>query len=120
MSNNRKMNRRDFCLNLSQLALTLALMGRSSQLLAAKPNRKTSVLVLGAGLSGLYSALLLEKQGFKVTVLEARDRLGGRVYTLDNLPGKPESGGQNFSQQYPKLIEIAKSLKFGRIRVVKS
>ena len=109
MSNNRKMNRRDFCLNLSQLALTLALMGRGSQLLAAKPNRK-SVLVLGAGLSGLYSAFLLERQGFKVTVLEARDRLGGRVYTLDNLPGKPESGGQNFSQQYPRLLKVAQSL----------
>ncbi|MDJ0568498.1 MAG: FAD-dependent oxidoreductase [Pleurocapsa sp. MO_192.B19] len=105
------MNRRDFCLNLSQLALTLAMMGRSSQLLAAKPNsHQPSVLVLGAGLSGLYSALLLEQQGFKVTVLEARDRLGGRVYTLDNLAGKPESGGQNFSGQYLRLLKIVESL----------
>ena len=104
------MNRRDFCFNLTQLALTLALMGRGSQLLAAKPNSRKSVLVLGAGLSGLYSALLLERQGFKVTVLEARDRLGGRVYTLDNLTGKPESGGQNFSEQYPRLLKVAESL----------
>lgn len=84
MPNNSSINRRDFIFNLSQSALTLALMGRSSQLLAATQsnNKPTSVLVLGAGLSGLYSAYLLEKQGFKVTVLEARDRLGGRVYTL--------------------------------------
>ncbi|MGL5794813.1 MAG: flavin monoamine oxidase family protein, partial [Waterburya sp.] len=112
MSNNLNINRRNFILNLSQSALTLALMGRSSQLLAATQSntKSTSVLVLGAGLSGLYSAYLLEKQGFKVTVLEARDRVGGRVYTLDDLPGKPESGGQGFSEQYQRLLQITKSL----------
>ncbi|MGL5943058.1 MAG: flavin monoamine oxidase family protein [Waterburya sp.] len=112
MSKNSSINRRNFIFNLSQSALTLALMGRSSQLLAATQSntKPTSVLVLGAGLSGLYSAYLLERQGFKVTVLEARDRVGGRVYTLDDLPGKPESGGQSFSERYQRLLKITKSL----------
>jgi monoamine oxidase len=41
-----------------------------------------SVLVLGAGIAGLVSAYELERAGFRVTVLEARDRVGGRNWTL--------------------------------------
>ncbi|KAL2871202.1 flavin monoamine oxidase family protein [Aspergillus lucknowensis] len=37
------------------------------------------ICVIGAGISGLRAASLLSNAGFKVTVLEARDRIGGRV-----------------------------------------
>jgi monoamine oxidase len=40
------------------------------------------VVVIGAGLAGLVSAYELERLGVQVTVLEARDRVGGRVVTL--------------------------------------
>lgn len=39
----------------------------------------THVGVIGAGLAGLRCAEILIEHGIKVTVLEARDRLGGRV-----------------------------------------
>ncbi|OVA12600.1 Amine oxidase [Macleaya cordata] len=39
------------------------------------------IIVIGAGPAGLIAARHLQRQGFSVTVLEARDRLGGRVYT---------------------------------------
>ena len=42
----------------------------------------TSVLVAGAGLAGLTAALGLHDAGFHVTVLDARDRVGGRVSTI--------------------------------------
>ncbi|PZO75239.1 MAG: hypothetical protein DI640_04260 [Sphingomonas taxi] len=40
------------------------------------------VVVLGAGIAGLTAAYELEQAGFQVTVLEARDRVGGRAWTV--------------------------------------
>ncbi|MDF2430623.1 MAG: hypothetical protein JWP44_254, partial [Mucilaginibacter sp.] len=42
----------------------------------------TGILVIGAGAAGLMAARILAKSGCKVTVLEARDRCGGRIHTL--------------------------------------
>lgn len=44
--------------------------------------RGTSVLVAGAGLAGLTAARELTKKGASVTVIDARDRVGGRVRTV--------------------------------------
>jgi monoamine oxidase len=41
-----------------------------------------SIVILGAGIAGLVSAYELQKAGYRVTVLEARDRIGGRVWTI--------------------------------------
>jgi len=41
-----------------------------------------SVVILGAGIAGLVSAYELQKAGYHVTVLEARNRIGGRSWTI--------------------------------------
>lgn len=46
----------------------------------ARPNGK-SVIIIGAGIAGLAAAVKLKAKGFVVTVLEARDKAGGRICT---------------------------------------
>lgn len=44
--------------------------------------RGRSVVILGAGIAGLVSAYELSRAGYRVTVLEARSRIGGRSWTI--------------------------------------
>lgn len=55
-----------------------------------------ATLVIGAGAAGLSSASALHKAGEAVTVLEARDRIGGRVYTDRTLSDVPVELGAEF------------------------
>ncbi|CAK7346267.1 unnamed protein product [Dovyalis caffra] len=54
--------------------------GGTHKLLCDSEDRK-KIIVIGAGPAGLTSARHLQRQGFYVTILEARSRIGGRVYT---------------------------------------
>ncbi|WP_420407629.1 flavin monoamine oxidase family protein [Hoeflea sp.] len=54
------------------------------------------VLVIGAGMAGLGAARALRARGLSVLVLEARDRIGGRVYTSRMDPGWPVDLGASW------------------------
>lgn len=43
--------------------------------------KSKSVIVIGAGISGLSAALMLKNAGYQVRILEASDRVGGRIQT---------------------------------------
>jgi len=48
------------------------------------------VLILGAGVAGLSAAIDLSRAGLRVEIIEARDRIGGRVFTQDDdTPASP-------------------------------
>jgi monoamine oxidase len=56
----------------------------TAPILAAAPQavramNESDVIVIGAGLSGLNSALMLQGEGLDVRVLEGRNRIGGRM-----------------------------------------
>ena len=55
-----------------------------------------SVVVIGAGMSGLAAARRLSEGGCKVTILEARDRIGGRAFTVKDEGGAPVELGAEF------------------------
>lgn len=68
------------------------------------------VIVAGAGLSGLFAAMQLADAGMKVIVLESSDRIGGRLWTLDDLPGRPEAGGAQVGQTYARIRYAAQQV----------
>lgn len=68
------------------------------------------VVIVGAGAAGLTAANQLRKAGLSVAVLEARDRVGGRLWT-DTIEGAMlEIGGQWVSPDQDALIETVADL----------
>src|SRR5262249_9751603 len=80
--------RRTFLKQSAFATLAAAPAVKSFTALARRGSAK-KVIVIGAGLAGLSAAYELKKAGHDVTILEARTRAGGRVYTLR----EPFSGG---------------------------
>jgi monoamine oxidase len=78
--------------------------------IAGATNKPHDVLVIGAGLSGLHAARMLEEQGLDVRTIEGRNRIGGRVYTLMDIPGKPEAAGEVIGANYARMIDTARQL----------
>ncbi|UOQ90454.1 FAD-dependent oxidoreductase [Agromyces endophyticus] len=70
----------------------------------------TDVVIVGAGASGLTAANKLKAAGKSVVVLEARDRIGGRLWTDDIDGAMLEIGGQWVSPDQDALIETIAEL----------
>jgi monoamine oxidase len=73
---------------------------------AASRRGDADVIVIGAGLAGLQAAILLQDEGARVLVLEARGHVGGRVHTLDHIDGRPETGGSEIGGGYARTLAM--------------
>src|SRR5215831_7685527 len=74
-------------------------------------SESADVLVVGAGLAGLVAARDLSAAGRSVLVLEARDRVGGRIVNEDIGDGKiVEMGGQWAGPTQDKILALAAEL----------
>ena len=69
------------------------------------------VIIIGAGLSGLLTAYRLKKEGVPFKILEARDRIGGRIHTVYDTNQTPvEMGATWFNDQHQYLKTLIKEL----------
>ena len=81
-----------------------------------------SVLVAGAGLAGLAAARDLLALGATVTVVDSRDRVGGRVWTIrDGFVEKQhaESGGDMIDEEHHALRDLAAELSLPLTRILR-
>ena len=80
------MQRREFIKWLSLLLMS----GVSGHAMAnSNPLNKKKIAVVGAGISGLAAARELKRQGHDVFIIEARDRIGGRIWTSNKWADLP-------------------------------
>jgi len=67
---------------------------------------KTDVLIIGGGIAGLTAAIYLHEKGINAQILEATDRVGGRVKT-DAIEGfRMDHGFQVFLTAYPEAKKL--------------
>ncbi len=102
--------RREFLKQTSVLAAGAMLYKNNFAVnLLAKPK----VIILGAGLSGLAAGKLLAENGADVTILEARNRIGGRVFshTLDKGDNLViELGGEWIGRSHERILALCKEM----------
>ena len=103
------LTRRDFLTRAGTATLGIPLLFRTSFASAAH-----SCVVIGAGLSGLAAAYALKRAGWRVTVLEARDRIGGRVLSY-SFPQNPnlicELGGEWVGASHERIQALCREFK---------
>jgi polyamine oxidase len=109
-----QLSRRQFTVSAGVLAAATLLPGCSSS--SDEPKPKQRVVVIGAGMAGLTAARRLADGGMDVTVLEARDRIGGRTWTNTSLGMPIDLGGAwiHGTENNP-LVEIADQVGARRV-----
>lgn len=76
-----------------------------------KMKNTEKIIIVGAGLSGLTLAYLLQKNNIEATILEASSRLGGRIQTIKGKLETPlELGATWFSDLHPELLSLVNEL----------
>jgi monoamine oxidase len=84
----------------------------------ARRPKKVDVVVVGAGISGLAAARALEHAGHSVMVLEARDRVGGRLLNAPIAGGHiTEIGGEYVGPTQDRIKALAKAVGVDRFKV---
>jgi monoamine oxidase len=107
----RQESRRNFLKNAAILGVGATMI--PSFLNAKEVGAKKNIVIVGAGMAGLNAAYQLKKLGLSATVYEASNRVGGRMFTVQNYFGNNLStdlGGEFVDANQEDLIQLAKEL----------
>lgn len=75
---------------------------------------ESDIIIIGAGLTGLTIAYLLRKQNISVTIVEARERVGGRIHTkYSDTLAPQEMGATWLGRKHTALVNLLKELNIG-------
>ena len=97
------MSRRSFIKKTAGIGLALSVAP-----LSCIPKTDTEILILGGGISGLYLAYQLEKAGKDYILLEGSNRLGGRLYTREDI--NRDVGGRGIGDKYIEIMKLVEDL----------
>src|SRR5215468_6604393 len=80
------------------------------------------VIVIGAGVAGLSAARALSDGGLSVTILEARDRIGGRIFTrhIPSFPTPIELGAEFIHGQPCEIWDVVEAAGLTAVEVTDS
>tara|TARA_B100000214_G_scaffold375188_2_gene360507 strand:- start:1072 stop:2367 length:1296 start_codon:yes stop_codon:yes gene_type:complete len=74
-------------------------------------NYKYDIIIVGAGISGLFIAYKLSKLGLKILIVESSSYLGGRIYTKYMKNIQYECGAARFHKSHSKLLSLIHELE---------
>src|SRR6476620_12635368 len=75
------------------------------------PTHEADVIIVGAGISGMIAARKVLEAGLTPLVLEADERVGGRILTQEVMPGIPvELGAQWIGDSHERMFRLADEL----------
>ncbi|NEP60671.1 MAG: FAD-dependent oxidoreductase [Symploca sp. SIO2G7] len=102
---------------------TATAFGGGTVLTAGSPNLRSALLaqeantpkiaIIGAGIAGLNAAYQLKKAGYRATIYEASNRVGGRMYTVHDAVGENiwvNLGAEYINSDHEDMIAIAEEL----------
>ncbi|MFD7259176.1 protoporphyrinogen oxidase [Streptomyces sp. NPDC059874] len=78
-----------------------------------RPGRTRHVVVIGGGIAGLAAAHRLLADGARVTLLEAGDRLGGKLYAGELAGARVDLGAESVLARRPEAVELARAVGLG-------
>ncbi len=106
--NDKKFSRRLFIKTAALTSLSTLIWGWQE---AFSKSGKGSVIVVGAGMSGISAARELKSRGFAVTMLEGRNRIGGRIWSNKTLGSTIDLGASwiHGTEENP-LTDLAKKI----------
>ena len=73
-------------------------------------NYNYDIIIVGGGISGLFTGYKLSETGLRILIIESSERLGGRIKTIHTNDILYEIGGARFHKTHTKLLSLINEL----------